>query len=293
MEENKIVEDNIEKEKIKKTPKEKTIFGLKIAGNVLFYAIILFLLLFSIMNINAGSSNGGFPNIFGHGFLSVQSNSMTRSGTLPDEYNSYTVGEFAKGDLLYVDVIKNEKDVRKLKVGDVITFYDDDIENLNSHRIVFIEYDSEGIMRSLSVQGDLSASISGVFNPEDSSRITENYYLQQQGDVKTFTVENSGSIKGVVTGVSYGAGNTLDNIKNNWFWFFVLPVIIALLVELFFVIRNIVSLTGEKQKASLESDREKMISDMKEEMRAQILAELNAKEKEEENIEYQDDNESK
>ena len=29
------------------------------------------------MNINAGSTNGGFPNIFGKGFLAVQSNSMS------------------------------------------------------------------------------------------------------------------------------------------------------------------------------------------------------------------------
>ena len=41
-----------------KTTKEKVTFGLKIAVNVLFYAVIIFLFLFSIMNINAGGKYG-------------------------------------------------------------------------------------------------------------------------------------------------------------------------------------------------------------------------------------------
>ena len=173
MEENTIVEETkVVEEKQPKSTKEKTIFGLKIAGNIVFYAIILALLLFSIMNINAGSSNGGFPNIFGHGFLSVQSNSMTRTGTLelPDEYKNYKIGEFDKGDLLYASVVTKDEDIRKLKVGDVITFYDSTIENLNSHRIVYSAYNADGSMNSITVQGDLTATMYGVFDPSDSTK---------------------------------------------------------------------------------------------------------------------------
>ncbi len=282
MEENSIVEkEKIQEEKKVKTPKEKTIFGLKIAGNVIFYAIIFALLMFSIMNINAGSKNGGFPNIFGKGFLSVQSNSMTRSGKLPDEYKDYKIGEFAKGDLLYADVIKTEKDFNSLAIGDVITFYDADIKNLNSHRIVFIDYNADGSIASISVQGDLTASINGVFDPTDSSRTLINYDLQQRGDVRTFTSADFSDIKGKITGVNYGAGKIVDNLKTNWGWFFVLPIAIVLLVELFFVIKNIVALTGEKNRAALASDKEQMMADLeaqKEAMRAQILAELKAQE---------------
>lgn len=283
MENNTIVEDvnTSENEKKVKTPKEKVIFGLKIAGNVVFYAVILALLLFSIMNINAGSKNGGFPNIFGKGFLSVQSNSMTRSGDLPKEYDNYKVGEFDVGDLLYADVIKSNKDFQSLKVGDVITFYDDDINNLNSHRIVYIAYNDDDSINSIAVQGDLTASIQGVFDPNDPAKAKLNYDLQNSGAIKTFSLDNFSTIKGKVTGVNYGAGALVDNIKQNWGWFFVLPIAIVLLVELFFVIKNIVALTGEKQRAAIADDKEKMMADLeaqKEAMRAQILAELKAQE---------------
>ena len=283
MEDNTIVEtNNIAEENKIKTPKEKAIFGLKIAGNIVFYAIILALLLFSIMNINAGSKNGGFPNIFGKGFLSVQSNSMTRSeyGKLPDEYSNYKIGTFAKGDLLYVKVI-DYSDINSLKKGDVITFFDDEIQNLNSHRIVYLTYDENGKVNTISVQGDFSASSQGVFNPDDSSMTSINYDLQQSGNVKTFGEDGFSAVKGVVTGVSYGTGKVVDNLKTNWGWFFVLPIAIVLLVELFFVIKNIIALTSEKQRVALAGDKEKMMADLeaqKEAMRAQILAELKAQE---------------
>ena len=83
-----VEEDNEIKEKKKKEPKttkEKVFFGFKIAGNVLFYLIIIFLFLISIMNINA-SNNDGMPSLFGRSYLSVQSNSMTNPVTLPTPY---------------------------------------------------------------------------------------------------------------------------------------------------------------------------------------------------------------
>ena len=90
----------------------------------------------------------------------------------------------------------------------------------------------------------------------------------------------------LVTGVSYGAGKVVDNLKTNWGWFFVLPIAIVLLVELFFVIKNIIALTSEKQRVALAGDKEKMMADLeaqKEAMRAQILAELKAQEEAEKN----------
>ena len=83
-----LVETNEIKEKKKKEPKttkEKVFFGFKIAGNVIFYLIIIFLFLISIMNINA-SNNDGMPSLFGRSYLSVQSNSMTNPVTLPTPY---------------------------------------------------------------------------------------------------------------------------------------------------------------------------------------------------------------
>ena len=290
------------KTKEKMTPKQKTMFGLKIAGNVVFYAVILALLLFSIMNINAGSTNGGFPNIFGKGFLTVQSDSMSAVKNahyvLPEQYNTYTVGQFQKGDLLYADTLSS-KDINSLHVGDVITFYDKTISYrdtkgkeingaLNSHRIVYIIYedgstsnvytqsDTTANVSSISIQGDYSAQMKGIFNPDDTSKAALNYQLQSGGDVQTYSASALGeTVKGKVTGVGYGQGNTLQTIKDNWGWFFVLPVVLILIVEIIFVIRNIILLKDAKHEERHASD----IADLeatKEAMRAQILAELKA-----------------
>lgn len=288
--------------KEQKTTKQKVFFGLKIAGNVVFYALILALLLFSIMNINAGSTNGGFPNIFGKGFLAVQSNSMSTMkdpiADLPEQYKSYTVGQFQKGDLLYADTVSS-KDINSFHVGDVITFYDKTITYkdtrgkeingaLNSHRIVYIIYEdntvstiknpvtSNSSITSISVQGDYSAQEKGLFDPSDATKTALNYQLQSGGDVQTFTSTDLGSVvKGRITGVGYGKGNTLQTIKDNWGWFFVLPVVLILIVEIIFVIRNIILLKDAKHEERHASD----IADLeatKEAMRAQILAELKA-----------------
>lgn len=271
-------QNNENEVKTPKTPKEKTIFGLKIAGNVLFYLFIAALFLFSIMNINAGSKNGGFPNLFGKGFLSVQTNSMERSDELSDleQWSDYKIGEINVGDLVYVNKFKG-KDASKLKVGDVITFFDKDLNagngGLNTHRIVYISADKLSVI----TQGDQRAEIQS-FNSDDpfGENADYNYMLESTGAIETVLIEN---VKGVVTGVNSGAGKVFDNIQRNWLWYFVLPVLAFLLFEVFMVVRNIMELKGAKQKAELANDKEAMLSEveaMKEEMRKQLLAELAA-----------------
>lgn len=263
--------------KEKKTPKELTIFILKIVGNVLFYLIIIGLFLFSIMNINAGSKNGGFPNLFGKGFLSVQTNSMERNDKEQDdvaEWANYKIGEINVGDLVWVTKFTKD-DCSSLKVGDVITFYDSELEALNTHRIVYIAEDNLSVI----TQGDNKAELV-PFDMSDPLGIY-NGQLDLQGDVETVGVSQ---IKGVVTGITRGAGKVMDNIHQNWLWYFVLPILAFLLFEVFMVVRNIMELKGAKQKAELATDKEAMIADLeaqKEEMRKQILAELQAQQKQE------------
>lgn len=269
--------------KAPKTTKEKVKFILSIVFNVLFYIIIALLLLWSIMNINAGSSNQGFPNLFGKGFLSVQSNSMTRDKTftvsdeLQAEYDSYAIGEFAKGDLLNVDVF-NVNDFDNLKVGDVITFFDEEIKALNSHRIVYKTDET------ITVQGDYSVWIYGRYQGADTPELS--YELISRGDAKTFSASNANLIKGVATSVNYGGGNVLDNIHNNWLWYFVFPVAVLLIFELFMVIKNFMDLKGTKQKAAFATDKEALLAEVqaeKEKMRQELLAELKAQQEAEAN----------
>lgn len=267
----------------KKKSKTKTI--LTIVLNVIFYLIILVLLLWSIMNINAGSSNGGFPNIFGYGFLSVQSDSMTRpseftgpSDSLKNEYNNYTVGSFSKGDLLKVKVFK-ESDYNNLKVGDVVTFYDDSLKALNSHRIVEVKYiddnDKSKGLSLVTVQGDYSVWLKGSYVEADTA---EKQTLYGSGDVAYL---QASQIKGVAYDVVYGAGKVVDNLHQNWLFYFVIPVAVLLLVEIFVVIKNFMELKGTKQKESLATDKELMMKELeaeREKMRQELLREIKGEE---------------
>lgn len=283
------LEENEELNSSKKSNKKiKYIFT--IIGNVIFYLIIVLLLLWSVMNINAGSKNGGFPNIFGRGFLSVQSDSMTKNGILPSEYSTYSISQFSKGDLLNVNVF-DQNQFNSLKKGDVITYYDENIKNLNSHRIVYINYKNDGTIDSIAVQGDKSASFSGVFNPDDPNMKELNFSLQNNKEVVLFDKNNNNLIKGVATSVTYGAGNVLDNLHQNWLWYFVLPVGLLLIFELFMVIKNFMELKGTKQKAALAGDKEAMLAEIqaeKEKMRQELLAELKAQQAQEAKTEEKD-----
>lgn len=252
------------------------LFVLKIILNVIFYAVIIMLLLFSIMNINAGSSNEGFPNIFGKGILSVQSDSMTRSSEI-EEYSGYEIGSFSSGDLLFVDVIDSSKgDVNSLQIGDVITYVDEinGSKALNSHRIVYIEYEDDNTtVKTVTTQGDLWASQKGVYDVNDGST----WY----GDSQIELISDLSKIKGKVTGVVSGGGKVLDNLQANWLFYFIVPVLIFLLIEIFLVVKNIVDLKNSKNKLSVEEQKEQLKLELeaeKEKMRQEILAEMRAKE---------------
>ena len=83
----------------------------------------------------------------------------------------------------------------------------------------------------------------------------------------------------MITSVSVGAGKVLENIQQNYLFYFVLPVAVLLIFEIFLVVRNIMILRGEKNKAELEGTREAMMADVeaeKEKMRQELLAEMRA-----------------
>lgn len=261
-----------EKKETEKT-KNLPLFILKIVGNVIFYLIIIALLLFSIMNIRAGNKVDGYPNIFGKGFLSVQTDSM--KGDKEDSFEA--------GDLIIVSVFK-EKKVNDLKVGDVITFYDatvnDNKGGLNSHRIVYINRESEdnqsGNITSVVTQGDKSVSdFNWTYNPDstDPNAPERNLDLLSHNHVQIVQIKD---IRGVMTSVWHGAGTALDNVQKYWLFIFVLPVLLFLIFEVLMVAKNVMALKNEKKKSQIDSDNVIDIEAQKEELRAQILAELKA-----------------
>ena len=251
-----------------KSTKELVLKITKIAGNVVFYAVIVFLLLFSIMNIRGSKDTASYPNIFGRGMLAVVSDSM--DGDMEDS--------FQVGDLLIVKTFK-EKNFDELEVGDVVTFYDQDANNgqggLNSHRIVFISNDQNGNRNAVVVQGDLSVKVRNyTYNPLDESRVKVNGEMVSSGEVDYLSADD---ILGVMVSVKDNAGKTLLSVQKNWFFIFVIPVLIFLLVEIFMVVKNVMDLKNEKQKEELKKTNEELKADLeaqKEALRAEILAEL-------------------
>ncbi len=111
----------------KSTPKKV----LSITLNSLFYMIIVVLLIFSLANIKVKKEND-IANVFGLGFLSVQSNSM-----FGDQEDS-----FEQGDMIFVKML-DEESVKALEVGDIVTYFDMTIKEFNTHRIVEINTEEE------------------------------------------------------------------------------------------------------------------------------------------------------
>ncbi len=294
-----MVNEEKKKDKEPMTTKQKVFLALKIVGNIAFYSVLLMLLIFSIMNINGGNGTTDYPHIFGRGFLSVQSDSMTREKTnksnWPEEWDNYKIGSFDEGDLLNVKKVS----AKKVKVGDVVTFYDAEIKALNSHRVVAIDKDADGNIVDIVCQGDrvVSESINNryktyekycaeqgveVIYTEDGSSYdtsTDTYkawgqmmdQLDKEGKVQHVTSDN---VKGVTTSIKYGGGETLDWLHDHWLAVFIMPVIAILIVEIFFVIRNIMILRGEKTVAALDTRKEEIIAEEKERMRLELLAEM-------------------
>ena len=261
------------------------------------YLIIIALFLFALFNINGGNGTENFPNLFGRGMLNVASDSMDHKGKDGlAEWKDYPISEgFTTGDLVWASTY-NKESADDLKIGDVITFYTSDFDGkghpgLVTHRIVYIAADkkmviTQGDQAALEVIGGFSqtyiasgtaryeAAIASGYTEEDIN--AHNFTLESNKKIENVQVTN---IRGVVTSVSVGAGKVLENIQQNYLFYFVLPVAVLLIFEIFLVVRNIMILRGEKNKAELEGTREAMMADVeaeKEKMRQELLAEMRA-----------------
>lgn len=193
----------------------------KIGLTVLYYLLLLALLTFSIMTI-ASSGERQIPNLFGRGYLSVQTDSM----------NGDNKDSFDTGDLIYVRIL-NDKRRDNLKVGDIVTFYDATIKALNTHRIVEIDETSTG--KAVITQGDKAGA------PRDPSRPIEDMLA-------------------VYTGQNKGGGKFIDFIQSKLGFglLIVLPVFILFVVQ---GVRIYILYKGnkeEKDAVDLEAEKEKL-----------------------------------
>ena len=273
-----------------KTPKEWTIFGLKIFANVLFYLFLVIVSLFSIANIRGKNQNDRVPNVLGRGYLTVLSNSM-----MGDNKDS-----FEAGDLIIVKTA-TEKRIEKLEVGDVVTFFDINLVRkegassaLNTHRLIYID-DSTETARYYTA-GDSFVKRVGLEIDDLTAESVEKLYYDYGNEIQGFT---AAEIKGIYSGKISGLGNTIIFINDHFVVCIIIPVALFFALEVGLFIYHLMKMREEKLKLELDKtksesseDEEALKERLKEELRAQLLAELEANKKEEENEESTDLEES-
>ena len=135
---------------------------LKIVGNVFLWLFVAFALVVTILAFAAQRSADGVPSIGGKCYMTVLSDSMNAKKTTDEavleQLAGYKVKGFKKGDLIIGKKLTGTQKL-ELKVGDVISYLTDingdgREEEINSHRIIAINYDENGEIYSYTTQGD-------------------------------------------------------------------------------------------------------------------------------------------
>ena len=246
---------------MKKETKEIVKKVLNIILNSIFYVFIAFMLIFAIANIKV-KSNMDIPNVFGTGFLTVQSDSM--EGNRKDS--------FFTGDLVFVRAVNDknrDKLVKTLKVGDIITFFDTRIDHFNTHRIVDIRTALDGKLEFVT-QGDKR----NTTNPYDPNGAN---------DPAHYEVVHQVNVLGIYKSKWSGAGKALDFVQKplGFALVIVIPTALLFAYELFVLIRLLMKANKEKLEAKLAREKEeeraaleKRLAEERELMRQQLLEEL-------------------
>ena len=253
------------------TTKQKVWFGVKIALNVVFYILILLVLLFSISNIRAKNKNDQIPNIFGKGYLNVLSDSMTGDNT--DSFNT--------GDMIIVK-IANKKNISKLEVGNIVTFYDYRLASnkgagsaLDTHRIVYIDKTNNDSYVYYTVGDKIAKQLNF-----DASKLNADNYLTILNSLGSNNYQAFGSteIRGIYSGKWSGFGKTIQTINNHFIAIIIVPVAILLVFEIGVLVLNIMRAREEKLKLEMKetsqelANQETISADEKEKLKAELRA---------------------
>lgn len=268
------MQENTTKElKTPMTTKQKVWFGVKIALNVVFYILILLVLLFSISNIRAKNKNDQIPNIFGKGYLNALSDSMT--GDNEDSFNT--------GDMIIVK-IANKKNISKLEVGNIVTFYDYRLASnkgagsaLDTHRIVYIDKTNNDSYVYYTVGDKIAKQLNF-----DASKLNADNYLTILNSLGSNNYQAFGSteIRGIYSGKWSGFGKTIQTINNHFIAIIIVPVAILLVFEIGVLVLNIMRAREEKLKLEMKetsqelANQETISADEKEKLKAELRAEL-------------------
>jgi signal peptidase len=238
---------------------------LKISLNTIFYAALLILILFAIANTKL-KTTGDIANIGGRGFLTVLTGSMDG-----DEEDS-----FSTADLIFVR-IPTEEQKKNLNVGDIITYFKMNIPGIRqngliTHRIIEVTEDIDGNVVYIT-RGDAAPAMPDEDDP--------GYVNYQETYLEAISYQN---VLGVYTGQIPGLGTAMKTVQtpNGFLMFVVFPVLLLLIVETVFLVKNVFSINKEKLTANLEKEKEEALAKLEAEkikMREQILEELKKEQK--------------
>ena len=160
---------------------------------------------------------------------------------------------FDEGDLIFSDMLTKEEK-RTLNVGDVITFHADLDGNgsteLNSHRIVEINYDSTGAVDSYVTKGD---------NEETNFMADKNPVKWQNVIAKWGEDDKIANVGGFISFLQTPKGFLIT---------IVFPLSIFFLYELYVFIRTLLSLKKKK-----ESDAPKLTAEEEEAIKKKAIEE--------------------
>lgn len=238
-----------------------TIKVLKIVGNVFFYLVIIFLLIFSIANIKV-KKESDVPNVFGRGFIAVIRDSM--EGNEEDSIN--------KGDLIFVKML-DEKGIANLEIGDIVTFFDWNIMALNTHRIKEIVIENDEVVR--------------VYTQGDKAALSAEYVIDGNNSGKQYETVLVDDLKAKQTSTWANVGDTLVFIQTpvGFGLVVIVPIILLVVYQAVILVRTILAINRNKLEEKHALDKEdtlKQLESDKEKMRAELLEELKKEQKEKE-----------
>ncbi len=221
---------------------------LKITFNSIFYALLVFMVLFSFANMKLKASDD-VANLFGRGFVTVLTGSMDGN-----EDDSFSVD-----DLVFVKTLDNNQSRASLEEGNIVTFYDPAIQGLITHRIVdVVDLDGKVFYQT---KGDANAS-------------ADENLLNHENVIAVYT----GQIKNI--------GKAIKTVQtpNGFLLYLIIPSAIFMIFEGVILAKNVMAISKNKLEtkfAQEKEDAERRMEEEKEKMRQQILEELKKESKSE------------
>lgn len=190
---------------------------------------------------------------------------------------------FNTGDMIIVK-IANKKNISKLEVGNIVTFYDYRLASnkgagsaLDTHRIVYIDKTNNDSYVYYTVGDKIAKQLNF-----DASKLNADNYLTILNSLGSNNYQAFGSteIRGIYSGKWSGFGKTIQTINNHFIAIIIVPVAILLVFEIGVLVLNIMRAREEKLKLEMKetsqelANQETISADEKEKLKAELRAEL-------------------